>query len=172
MGCQLNSPSSESDPVEFQSFVSELPLVDLPLSVNCDAESTEPDDTIKQHAFIPANHHLVGRISANKDTSSNLVLYTHNADNMFPCLFTFGPQGEKLDSLCLHDACAQETRIERHSQLKITEDLSVMVLDTSSYFSYMGHGSEYIRSIDSTAISETMFVIGDDGNFEQQDQAR
>ncbi len=170
--CQNNAPPAESDKEGFQSFVSRLRILELPLTLNCNAVVSKIDKESKHATFVPVNHHVIGNISAGQETAISLVLCAFGDGSAFPCLFSFGPEGQKLDSLCLHDACAKETRLERKSQLRITEEHFITITDTSGYFSYMGHGSEYIRSIDSTIISQTMFIVNEEGKITQEKVVR
>jgi len=160
----LSSCDSEKKRQEkFNEFCSSVNIIELPLTINCSFDSiNNQTDTNYFRDFIPEGHAVIGQLKT--DNNNVLFLFGSIGDIIYPSIFSFKANGELLDHLSL-DSCKIETRIEAYYQTTISKNLNIKVTEDLKYFTYMGHGTEYIRGMDSSVRTTDIIEYTKDGSF-------
>ncbi len=152
----------------FNKFCNQLESIKLPQKFTC---STYPEmannDLRKFSKFIPQNFIAAGKIET--IDGWHLILYHSKLDTLNSLLYSFSLTGNEIDRTSLHlSKCEVTTRLERSSNTVIGTDLSIVIIDSFKHFSFMEHGTEYIRSLDSVKVSKKYISIDDAGKFKKR----
>jgi hypothetical protein len=175
LGCSENSENSLTDKntdvfnferIDFKDFLDNIPTIALPLTIRCGFETTlyENDFNNKYRSFIPKDFEAVGKLKTDKNL--NLILYASVGDILYPYLFSFDTDGNKIDSVYLHlSTCAGDPNLELSTWSVIDNDLTIIMTDTAQFFNYSETDNDYTRILDSTIITKRIVQIDNLGRF-------
>ncbi len=134
---------------DFRRFHNGLPELPLPLELRCGYIG----DLAPGNGFAPEGYGVAGRIAGPPGFS--IVLYQSEGEAANPVLYSYDTTGQLIDSMALHfHPCIVSTRLEHASTAVISGNLTIRMTDSTSHFSYMKHGFEYIRNLDSVSVRQ------------------
>jgi len=132
-------------------------IMGLPVSISCGSFLSEND---------AQGYQVLGRIPIEGGACVQLISY-HEQDMNRLLLITSDNTGKPLNANCLYQGeCKQETRQETSSEITISEEGLITISQTDEFYAYMKHGFEYVRSLDSSAVSVTEIRINESGGIE------
>ena len=158
--------TSELGDINFINFIENIPTIKLPLTIECGFQTSLYKQEFKEkfQAYIPEGYEVVGKLEAKNDKS--LVLFTKIGDLLYPYLFSFEFDGQKIDSIYLHiSTCAADPYIELYTWTVIDKDININMVDTAKFFYYLENDIEYIRSLDSTVLTKRTIELDNTGKF-------
>lgn len=124
-----NLPESKE---HFQSFLDQLPKIDLPLRIKgCEIsnEGLIEFNEDKPSPYVPNGSYAVGQISTNGNYVSIITLAP--AECLLPVITTYDPKGEKIDSKTIAIGyCGVGPCFECEEFMTLKEDYSIYTADT------------------------------------------
>ncbi|MBE0662346.1 MAG: hypothetical protein IH597_07750 [Bacteroidales bacterium] len=175
LGCSYSSGShsnanksdtTEINSINFRDFVENMPSKNLPLTIECGFQTAlnEKDFNKTYQQFIPEGFEVVGNLNVNKDMS--LILFARIGDILYPYLFSYDNDGQKIDSIYLHiSTCAGDPYLELSTWSVIDKNITINMTDTAKFFYYHENETEYFRRLDSTIVTKRIMQMDNTGRF-------
>ena len=165
--CNSDNDSSDIEHHEkienFQRFNELIKCKELPLRLNCTSiSSNKEQDFSPYNIFIPKGYQVFEKICS--EDNFLLICFSSIQDVKPPRLFSFSSKGGIIDSLQI-SSCFGSAVLESSGETYIDWDGHIEIIDTSKYFTYMKHGTEYIRGLDSIVTSSRIISITETGKF-------
>jgi len=159
LGCNSKQKQKEN----FNAFTNTIVEIKLPIAINCkvDLPGNKPDTNLFRN-FIPIGFSEAAQLKV--DSNTFLFVFSKTQPTSRLLLFTTDDYGNFIDSLNLI-SCNIKTRIEKQIAIKIDLDLEIEIERKTDYFSYMQHGTEYIRGLDSTKTKRTVYKLNTKGKL-------
>jgi hypothetical protein len=155
----------------FDDFLDSLQTYKTPIQLSCGLPNYVWANEFKNYKeFIPADYDalygLVGQTEYYK-----FLMFGQVGDDIYPTLFTYDNNGQRIDSLSLilHPCSAADTEQIPHSFALITEDLTIELTDTTRLIHYPEKSKsvdDYV--VDSLRISKVTFKVDNQGRFVKQ----
>ncbi len=162
IGCQTDKELS----LAFKEFTTQINNVSLPIIISCRFQLTPKDQaSIEFLRFVPKSYEVAAKFNA--DNEIQVLLFNSKLKSTGSRLYSFNAQGESIDSLQL-SLCTSTARVDRMGSTVIDTNLFITITDTLKHYTYMQHGFEYIRNMDSVIHEIQILQVNDSGKFETQ----
>jgi hypothetical protein len=155
----------------FSEFLDSLKSYDTPIFLSCGLpEYVWASEFKKYKAFLPPDYDAIYGLIARTE-NLKFVMFGQVGDDIYPTLFIYNNNGEKIDSLSLilNPCGAADNEQIPHSFALIKSDLTIELTDTTRWIHYSDKSEAaegYI--IDSLRISKVVLRIDKDGRFVKQ----
>jgi hypothetical protein len=155
----------QNENVEFKTFMSLVPTVNLPIDIYCGMDNyiiLDINDFNNSKKFLPNKPGLgiVGKLSNELDIFS--IIYVTIGDINYPFLYVYNNKGIVLDSLYLHIGhCAGDDNIISSNRTIINSDFSINMIDTTKYI----HFEDDELKVDSILITHRDFHYNNEGRY-------
>lgn len=165
VACTKVKPSkAPCDQVDFLHAISSVNEIKLPVTFFCGIDSFqyigECDTNLK--SFAPDKMDVVaGKFSKN---DKYYIIYGVIGDMIYPYLFTYNKDGEKIDSIYLHIGyCLGDEEVIASNITTIGKDYQITMTDTTKYVHY--NDDENNMHVDSISIDKKILVLNENGLF-------
>jgi hypothetical protein len=166
-----HSETTEVENSLFSTFLDSLKKHKTPIQLNCGLPDYAWTSEFKRYKeFLPADYDaLYGQVGQTEHFK--FIMFGQVGDDIYPTLFTYNNNGKRIDSLSLilHPCGAADSEQIPHSFARITEDLTIELIDTTRLIHYP-EKSKSIDSyiVDSLRISKVTFKVDNQGRFVKQ----
>jgi hypothetical protein len=165
---QIEKDSILDTITSFKEFIESMPILSIPLKVNCDDDKYPNSDFDRNRIFgkkfRPAGSTIIGRLVTTNQYVA--LVYSYPADIALPFLETYTLSGVKIDSLQLftYENCVEDFNesIETNSAFVITKDFEIQIID-SVFDTKTGNDNIILKIFKETSVAN--YKISDSGKI-------